>query len=110
MKVEKLGVLDLQKISTGNWVNSLWKVDEFALEIEAICTGNWMNLYWEFDEFVVGIFLKGDEPLIQNCIWFQQPHSWTKAKSFAEIDAYSLSKFSHSCKKTSEMLNLLAIS
>lgn len=54
MKGEKLGVLDLKKISTENWVNSLWKVDEFALEIEAICTGNWMNLYWEFDEFVVG--------------------------------------------------------
>lgn len=28
-------------------MDSLWKVDEFALEIEAICTGNWMNLQWE---------------------------------------------------------------
>lgn len=30
-------------------MNSLWKVDKFALEIEAICTGNWMNLQWKFD-------------------------------------------------------------
>lgn len=45
---EKQGGIRLEKkFSTGNWMNSLWKVDEFALEIEAICTGNWMNLQWE---------------------------------------------------------------
>lgn len=50
---EKQGWIRLEKkFSTGKWMNSLWKVSEFALEIGC-------NMHWKLDEFAVGIFLKG---------------------------------------------------